>query len=192
MKKIEQPQTEQDEMLPEYDFTGKQGVRGKYYRAYRQGHTVNVQQANGTVSIHYFNARRWRGMDTQQKQTSCKQMLFLYLLLFLLYVATLLVELVTSEDLVLLVIRGLYLLTVLGLMYFQMARSTEPLLDITFFIFIVMVSKDIIKPMLISFNMRWYYADFAATVVAIIISVLLFILIYALNNRQARGTSQDG
>jgi hypothetical protein len=24
-----------DDMLPEYDFTGKKGVRGKYYRAYQ-------------------------------------------------------------------------------------------------------------------------------------------------------------
>jgi len=41
-------------MLPEYDFTGKRGVRGKYYRAYQQGYTVKVQQADGTVNIQYF------------------------------------------------------------------------------------------------------------------------------------------
>ena len=46
--------TEQDDMLPEYDFTGKRGVRGKYYRAYQQGYTVKVQQADGTVDIQYF------------------------------------------------------------------------------------------------------------------------------------------
>lgn len=53
-KKSEQLQVEQDGMLPEYDFTGKKGVRGKYYQAYRQGHTVKIQEADGTVSIHYF------------------------------------------------------------------------------------------------------------------------------------------
>jgi hypothetical protein len=47
-------QTEQDDMLPEYDFTGKIGARGKYYRDYQQGHTVKIQQADGTVSIQYF------------------------------------------------------------------------------------------------------------------------------------------
>ncbi len=44
----------QTEMLPEYDFTGKKGVRGKYYRAYRQGHTVKIHKADGTVSTRYF------------------------------------------------------------------------------------------------------------------------------------------
>jgi len=42
------------EMLPAYDFSGKQGVRGKYYQAYRQGHTVNVTQEDGTVTTQYF------------------------------------------------------------------------------------------------------------------------------------------
>ena len=40
-------------MLLEYDFTGKTGVRGKYYRAYREGHTVKVYKTDGTVSIQY-------------------------------------------------------------------------------------------------------------------------------------------
>ena len=53
-EKTEQLQVEQDDMLPEYDFTGKKGVRGKYYRAYRQGHTVKIHEADGTVSLHYF------------------------------------------------------------------------------------------------------------------------------------------
>ena len=52
-KKAKQPQAE-DEMLPEYDFTGKEGTRGKYHQAYRQGHTVKILEADGTVSIHYF------------------------------------------------------------------------------------------------------------------------------------------
>ncbi len=45
---------ESAEMLPEYDFTGKKGVRGKYYRAYRRGHTVKVYQEDGTVSVRHF------------------------------------------------------------------------------------------------------------------------------------------
>lgn len=53
MKKTEPPKDEA-EMLPEYDFTGKKGIRGKYHQAYRQGHTVKVHEGDGTVSIHYF------------------------------------------------------------------------------------------------------------------------------------------
>jgi hypothetical protein len=46
--------TTQDEMLPEYDFSGKKGVRGKYYQAYRKGHTVKIREADGTVTLQYF------------------------------------------------------------------------------------------------------------------------------------------
>ena len=42
------------EMLPEYDFSGKEGVRGKYYRAYQQGHTVKIHEKDGSVSVQYF------------------------------------------------------------------------------------------------------------------------------------------
>jgi hypothetical protein len=41
-----------DEMLPEYDFSG--GVRGKYFRAYRQGYTVTVYKDDGTVEERHF------------------------------------------------------------------------------------------------------------------------------------------
>jgi hypothetical protein len=41
-------------MLPEYDLRGKKGVRGKYYRAYRQGHTVRIYQDDGSVSVQHF------------------------------------------------------------------------------------------------------------------------------------------
>ncbi len=47
------PKMESD-MLPEYDFRGKKGVRGKYYQAYRQGHTVQIVQADGTMTTQYF------------------------------------------------------------------------------------------------------------------------------------------
>ena len=46
--------SEEFDMLPEYDFTDKKGVRGKYHQAYRQGHTVRVHESNGQVTIHYF------------------------------------------------------------------------------------------------------------------------------------------
>lgn len=42
------------DMLPEYDFSGKKGVRGKYYAAYQQGHAVRVQREDGTVITQYF------------------------------------------------------------------------------------------------------------------------------------------
>jgi len=53
-EKTKQFDNEEDDMLPEYDFTGMKGVRGKYYQAYRQGHTVKIQQADGTVTTQYF------------------------------------------------------------------------------------------------------------------------------------------
>jgi len=43
-----------EDMLPEYDFTGRQGARGKYQRAYQQGHTVRVYQEDGSVTVQYF------------------------------------------------------------------------------------------------------------------------------------------
>jgi hypothetical protein len=51
--KNQQPQPEA-EMLPEYDFSGKQGVRGKYHRAYQQGHTVRIHEEDGTVTTQHF------------------------------------------------------------------------------------------------------------------------------------------
>lgn len=42
------------DMLPEYDFSGKKGIQGKYYQAYRQGHTVRVIQEDGSATTQYF------------------------------------------------------------------------------------------------------------------------------------------
>ncbi len=39
----------QDDMLPEYDFSG--GVRGKHYEAYRAGHTVTIHHSDGTEEV---------------------------------------------------------------------------------------------------------------------------------------------
>lgn len=56
MKKIKNNQIQPSEadMLPEYNFTGKKGVRGKYHRFYQQGHTVKVSQDDGSVATQYF------------------------------------------------------------------------------------------------------------------------------------------
>jgi hypothetical protein len=43
-----------DEMLPEYDFTNKKGERGKYYLAYRQGHSVRIREADGSETVTHF------------------------------------------------------------------------------------------------------------------------------------------
>ena len=46
---------EEDDLRPEYDFgslTG--GIRGKYYQAYRQGHTVRIHKTDGTVVEQHF------------------------------------------------------------------------------------------------------------------------------------------
>ena len=43
-----------EEMRAEYDFIGKKGERGKYYRAYREGHTVIIHQPDGTETIQHF------------------------------------------------------------------------------------------------------------------------------------------
>ena len=39
-------------MHDEYDFS--KGVRGKHYKAYREGHTVVINKDDGTQSIQYF------------------------------------------------------------------------------------------------------------------------------------------
>lgn len=36
-----------DEMLPEYDFSG--GIRGKHFGAYRRGYTITIYKADGTI-----------------------------------------------------------------------------------------------------------------------------------------------
>jgi len=42
------------DMLPEYDLSDKEGVRGKYSRAYQQGHTVRIHQEDGSITTQYF------------------------------------------------------------------------------------------------------------------------------------------
>jgi hypothetical protein len=40
-----------DEMLAEYDFRGKKGVRGKYYQALREGHKTIIHKSDGSTVI---------------------------------------------------------------------------------------------------------------------------------------------
>jgi hypothetical protein len=43
------------EMRAEYDLTGMTGgVRGKYYQAYRAGHTVKIHREDGTTVVQHF------------------------------------------------------------------------------------------------------------------------------------------
>lgn len=47
--------TDRDELRPEYDFARmKGGVQGKYYKAYRAGHTVKVHKQDGTTKVQHF------------------------------------------------------------------------------------------------------------------------------------------
>ena len=41
-----------EEMREEYDFSD--GVRGKHYKAYREGHTVYIHKEDGSTSVNYF------------------------------------------------------------------------------------------------------------------------------------------
>ena len=41
-----------EDMRPEYDFSSMKGaVRGKYYKAYRGGHMIEVHKEDGTTSV---------------------------------------------------------------------------------------------------------------------------------------------
>ncbi|OHB86086.1 MAG: hypothetical protein A3D13_03670 [Planctomycetes bacterium RIFCSPHIGHO2_02_FULL_40_12] len=45
----------EEEMRPECDFSSmKRAVRGKYYKAYRSGHKVEIHRADGTTSVQHF------------------------------------------------------------------------------------------------------------------------------------------
>lgn len=48
-------QEKDEDLRPEYDFTSMVGgVRGKYYKAYRAGHTVKIHKADGTTLVQHF------------------------------------------------------------------------------------------------------------------------------------------
>ena len=41
-------------MMDEYDFSGQKGVRGKYAKAYKKGHSVRVYDGDKLISDDYF------------------------------------------------------------------------------------------------------------------------------------------
>lgn len=43
-----------DDMLPEYNFKGKKGVRGKYAKAVQKGYSVRILNEDGTATIQHF------------------------------------------------------------------------------------------------------------------------------------------
>jgi hypothetical protein len=54
-EKSKQSEDEDRETRPEYDFEHMGGgVRGKYYKAYREGHTVTVQHEDGSSTAQHF------------------------------------------------------------------------------------------------------------------------------------------
>ncbi|MEW6239738.1 MAG: hypothetical protein ACOYZ8_05670 [Chloroflexota bacterium] len=46
-----------DDMLPEYNFKGKKGVRGRYAEALKQGYSIRVTNEDGTVTVKQFVPR---------------------------------------------------------------------------------------------------------------------------------------
>ncbi len=54
--KIKNLEPDQNGMLPEYDFTAKNVVRGKHYRAMQKGYTVRIHNADGTTTVQQFGA----------------------------------------------------------------------------------------------------------------------------------------
>ena len=42
------------EMLDQYDFTGKKGIRGKYHEMFKKGYKVRVIKENGITDEQYF------------------------------------------------------------------------------------------------------------------------------------------
>jgi len=49
--------SQDNDILPEYDFKGKKGIRGKYYRAMQQGYTVRIKNEDGTVTLQHFGPK---------------------------------------------------------------------------------------------------------------------------------------
>lgn len=50
---VPQPESNDDDMRSEYDFSGRTGVRGKYYQRLRQGYTIQVQREDGTTFVQH-------------------------------------------------------------------------------------------------------------------------------------------
>jgi hypothetical protein len=46
------------DMLPEYDFTGRNVVRGKHAKALREGYTVTIHKEDGTTLVQNFTLQK--------------------------------------------------------------------------------------------------------------------------------------
>ena len=55
MKK-DKEQGPDDDMRPEYDFS--RGMRGKHYKAYREGHTVTIHKEDGSTIVQEFRLEK--------------------------------------------------------------------------------------------------------------------------------------
>ncbi len=51
--KAHEAESADDDVRPEYDFSGRTGVRGKYYQRLRQGYTIKVQREDGTTLVQH-------------------------------------------------------------------------------------------------------------------------------------------
>lgn len=56
-RKIAEP-TKEDDMLPEYDFRGKNLVRGKHAKAMREGYTVTIHKEDGSTVVQNFTPQK--------------------------------------------------------------------------------------------------------------------------------------
>lgn len=56
-RKITEP-IKDDDMLPEYDFTGKNVVRGKHAKALRDGYSVTIYKEDGTTVVQNFTLQK--------------------------------------------------------------------------------------------------------------------------------------
>jgi hypothetical protein len=51
--KAHESESTNDDMRSEYDFSGRTGVRGKYYQKLRQGYTIKIERADGTTLVQH-------------------------------------------------------------------------------------------------------------------------------------------
>jgi len=56
-KKTHEPETADEETRPEYDFSGRVGVRGKYYQQLRDGYTIRVEREDGATLVQHITNR---------------------------------------------------------------------------------------------------------------------------------------
>jgi hypothetical protein len=56
--RIPKSRTTEADMLPKYDLSKMKIVgRGKYYRAYRKGHSVSILNEDGTIEVKHYKGK---------------------------------------------------------------------------------------------------------------------------------------